>query len=89
MLFAARKLALAAASFGRKQFLAGSFLFQRNRFCRTDPGGQQNLIIAVAFGIDDLGDHLGVELKDFGGGLNAFCVTFAFVSIDGDFHRTP
>ena len=70
----------------RKKFLARAFFFQANRFGWAEFGGEQNFFVTVSLGIDNFGNHFGIELEYFRRDLNTLGVTLALGSVHGDFH---
>jgi hypothetical protein len=77
-----------ARSLRREDSFSGFFFFENDCFGRADLCRKQDLFVGVGFGVDHFGDHLGVELKDFGRRLHALGVAVAFGSIDRNLHKT-
>src|SRR5581483_10500422 len=63
-----------------------ALFFHDNRFGGAYFGGQHDLLVAVAVGIDHYRDEFFVELKHFRGRLHAFAVVFALFAHHRDLH---
>src|ERR1700754_4643850 len=70
----------------RKDLLAVGFILQDNSQLRTSFCCFQNIIIAVAFRVQNKGFKFFIDLEHVGRNRNAIVVSFAFILIDDDFH---